>query len=138
MDLLGPLKKASGGLTNLLIAVDKFTRSIEVKPPAKIGGKQAVDFMQDIVFHFKVPNSIIINNDTQFTREKILDFCDNNNIHVDWAIVTHPRTNRQVECANGMILQGLKPYILTQEGKNVRASLHTKAGKWVDEVPSVL
>jgi hypothetical protein len=32
---------------------------------------------------------------------------------VDWAAVAHPQTNGQVERANDMILQGLKPRILT-------------------------
>jgi hypothetical protein len=40
-----------------------------------------------------VPNSIITNNGTQFTREKFLDFCDDNNIRVDWVVVAHPCTN---------------------------------------------
>jgi hypothetical protein len=47
---------------------------------AKIGSKQAVNFIQGIIFRFGVPNSIITDNGTQFTREKILDFCDDNNI----------------------------------------------------------
>jgi hypothetical protein len=61
---------------------------------AKIGSKQAVNFIQSIIFRFGVPNSIITDNGTQFTREKILDFCDDNIIWVDWAMVTHPRTNK--------------------------------------------
>jgi hypothetical protein len=81
--LLGPFKKAPGVLTYLLIAVDNFTKWVEAKPLAKIGSKQVVDFIQDIFFCFGVPNSIITNIGTQFTREKILDFCDDNNIHVD-------------------------------------------------------
>jgi hypothetical protein len=113
LDLLGPFKKAPRGLTHLLVAVDKFTKWFEAKPLAKIGSKQAVDFIQDIIFCFEVPNSIITNNGTQFTREKFLDFCDGNNNSVDWATVAHPRTNGQVECANGMILHGLWPHILT-------------------------
>jgi hypothetical protein len=67
----------------LLIAVDKFTKWIEAKHLAKIGSKQAVDFIQDIIFASGVPNSIITDNDTHFTGEKFLDFCDDNNIHVD-------------------------------------------------------
>jgi hypothetical protein len=113
LDLLGPFKKAAGGLTHLLVAVDKFTKWIEVKPLAKIGFKQVVDFIQDIIFHFGVPNSIITDNSTQFTGEKFLDFYVDNNIRVDWAAVAHPRTNGQVKHANSMILQGLKLLILT-------------------------
>jgi hypothetical protein len=47
---------------------------------AEISTKQVVSFVQDIVFHFGVPNSIITNNDTQLTGEKFQDLCDDNNI----------------------------------------------------------
>jgi hypothetical protein len=39
---------------------------------------------------------------------------------------------------DGMILQGLKPHILTQEGENVHAWFNTRARKWVAGVPSEL
>jgi hypothetical protein len=94
LDLLGPFKKAPGGLTHLLVAVDKFTKWIEAKPLVKIGSNQAVSFIQDIIFYFGVPNSIITDNGTQFTGEKFLDFCNDNNIQVDSAVVAHPRMNR--------------------------------------------
>jgi hypothetical protein len=93
LDLVGPFKKAPKGLTHLLVAVDKFTKWIEARPLAKIGSKQVVNFIQDIIFHFGVPNSIITDNDTQFAEEKFLDFYDNNNIRVDWAAVAHPCMN---------------------------------------------
>jgi hypothetical protein len=59
--------------------INKFTKWVEVKPLAKISSKQAVDFIHDIIFHLTVPNSIITDNDTLFTRENLLDFYDNNN-----------------------------------------------------------
>jgi hypothetical protein len=83
------------------------TKWIEAGPLAEIGTKQAVSFVQDIVFHFGVPNSIITENDTQLIGEKFLDFCDHNNNWVNWAAFAHPYINGQVEHANGMILQGL-------------------------------
>jgi IS30 family transposase len=113
LDLPGPFKKAPEGLTHLLVVIDKFTKWIKAKPLAKIGSEQAIDFIQDIIFYFRVLNSIITDNGTQFTEERFLNFYDDNNIHVDWAVVAHPHTNGQVEQANGMILQGLKPCILT-------------------------
>jgi hypothetical protein len=45
LDLLGPFKKAPGGLIHLLITVDKFTKWIEARPLAKIGSKQAINFI---------------------------------------------------------------------------------------------
>jgi transposase InsO family protein len=50
-----------------------------------------------------------MDNGTQFTRKKFLDLCDEHHVRVDWAAVAHPHTNGQVERANGMILQELKP-----------------------------
>jgi hypothetical protein len=104
LDLLGPFKKAPEGLTHLLVLVNKFTKWVKVKPLAKINSKQVMDFIQDIIFHCGVLNSIITKNVTQFTREKFLDFCGDSNIRVDWAMVAHPRTNGQVKRANGIVL----------------------------------
>jgi IS30 family transposase len=130
--------KAPKGLTHLLAVVDKFTKWIKARPLAKISSKQAVCFVQDIIFCFRVPNSIITDNGTQFIGKRFLDFCGDNNIQVNWAAVTHPHTNGEVEHANGLILQGLKPCILTQESEDVHARLSARAGRWATEVPSVL
>jgi transposase InsO family protein len=85
-------------------------------------------FFTDIVHRFGVPNCIITNNGTQFTGKKFLDFCDNHHIHMLWSAVAHPKTNGQVERANGMVLQGLKLKNfdkLNKHGKKIghRASL---------------
>jgi hypothetical protein len=82
LDLLGPLKTL-GGLTHLLITVNKFTKWVEAKPLSKISSTQGINFIRDIIFCFGVPNSIITNSSTQFTGEKFLYFCDDINIRVD-------------------------------------------------------
>jgi hypothetical protein len=60
------------------------------------------------------------------------------NIRVDCAAVAHQCMNGQVERANGMILQGMKSRILTQESEDVHVCLNTRVGRWAAEVPSVL
>ena len=117
LDLVGPLQRAPGGFTHLLVAIDKFSKWIEARPIDKIKSEHAVLFFTDIVFRFGVPNSIITDNGTQFTGKKFLAFCDNYHIRVDWSAVAHPQTNGQVECANGMILQGLKLRIFNKLNK---------------------
>jgi hypothetical protein len=72
LDLVGPLKKAPGGYTHLLVAVDKLMKWIEARPIATIGSEQAVEFFLDIIHRFGVPNSIITDNGTQFTGKKFL------------------------------------------------------------------
>jgi hypothetical protein len=61
---------------------------------------------------------------------KFLEFYDKLHVYVDWAAVAHPQTNGQVERANGMILQGLKPRIFD--------SLNKSGRKWPQELPAVL
>jgi transposase InsO family protein len=104
LDLVGPLQKAPGGYTHLLVAIDKFSKWIEVRPINNIRSEQAVAFFTNIIHRFRVPNSIITDNGTQFTGRKFLDFCEDHHIRVDWAAVAHPMTNGQVERANDMIL----------------------------------
>jgi hypothetical protein len=97
--------------------MDKFTKWIEVWPITKFKSEQAVLFCLDIIHRFGVPNSIIMDNNTQFTRKKFLRFCDDHRIRVDWATVVHPYMNRQVECTNAMVLQGIKPRIFNKLNK---------------------
>jgi ribonuclease HI/transposase InsO family protein len=130
LDLVGTLQKAPGGFTHLLVAIDKFSKWIEFRPLTSIGSKQAVAFFTNIIHRFGVPNSIITDNGTQFTGKKFLDFCEDHHIRVDWAAVAHPMTNGQVERANGMILQGLKPRIYND--------LNKFGKRWIKELPSVV
>jgi hypothetical protein len=104
LDLVGPLKRTTSGFTHLLVAVDKFSKWIEARPITIIRSEQAVLFFTDIVHRFGVPNCIIMDNDTQFTDKKFLDFYDNHHIRVLWSAVAHPKTIGQVEHANGMVL----------------------------------
>ena len=102
--MFGPLKKASSGFSHLLIVVDKFTKWIEAKPITNIRSEEAVKFFLDIIYRFGVPNCIITDHGANFTRKKFLDFSDGYGIRIDWASVRHPRTNGQVERANGIVL----------------------------------
>jgi hypothetical protein len=130
LDIIGPLRKAPGGYTHLLVTVDKFSKWIEACPITNLRAEQAVSFFTDIIHWFRVPNSIITDNGSQFTGRKFLEFCDKYHIRVNWAAVAHPQTNGQVERANDMILQGLKPRIFDRLNKSGR--------KWLQELPSVI
>jgi ribonuclease HI len=93
LDLVGPLQKAPEGFTHLLVAIDKFSKWIEVRPLTSIGSEQAVVFFTNIIHRFGIPNSIITDNGKQFTGKKFQDFCEGHHIHVDWAAIAHPMTN---------------------------------------------
>jgi transposase InsO family protein len=130
LDIVGPLRKAHGGYTHLLVTIDKFSKWLEVRPITNLRAEEAVTFLTDIVYRFGVPNSIITDNGSQFAGRKFPEFCDKFHIRVDWVAVAHPQTNGQVERANGVILQGLKPRIFGRLNKSGR--------KWLQELPAVV
>jgi hypothetical protein len=111
LDLVGPFKKAKGGLTDIFVVVDKFIKWIEVKPAVSITVPKEVEFIKEIIYRFGMTNNIIIDNGTEFTAREFKDFCADSGIKINYASVSDPKSNGQVSRSNGMILQGLKPRI---------------------------
>jgi transposase InsO family protein len=91
---VGPLPRSStGGYTCLLVAVDKFTKWIEVVPVRDQIAKTAVKFFEGITCRFGMPHSIITDNGSNFDSKEFRKFCDDGNIKLKFASVAHPQTN---------------------------------------------
>jgi putative transposase len=84
--------------------VDKFIKWIELKLVGLITAAKVVEFIKEIMYMFGVPNNIITDNETQFTTREFKDFCADSGIKINYASVSHPQSNGQVEHSNGMIL----------------------------------
>ena len=80
--MVGPFKTACGGMTYLLVAVDKFTKWIEAKQIKKLNGPTAVPFIADITTRYGVPHSIITDNGTKFAKGALARFCSTQG--TDW------------------------------------------------------
>jgi hypothetical protein len=130
IDVVGPFRTAPGGYKHILVAVDKFTKWIEVRPVAKVTSEEAVKFIGDIKHRFGVPNRIITDLGAAFTGSVFWDFCQDNLIDVYYSSVAHPRCNGQVERANDMVLQALKDCIYDD------ASNYST--RWLAELPHVI
>jgi transposase InsO family protein len=124
------LQESSRGYTHVLVAIDKFTKWIEYKPIASLTSAKTVDFIQEIMFRFGIPNSIITDLESNFTSSKFFDFCEQRSIQIKYASVAHPRANGQVERDNGMILDALRKKLFDKSKK--------LAGKWIKELPYVV
>jgi hypothetical protein len=107
-DSVGPFKTAPGSYKHILVVVDKFTKWIEVRTVATVMSKKAARFIADITHRFGVPNRIVTDLGKAFTGSDFWDFCQDSLIDVYYSSVAHPRCNRQVERANGMVLQAVK------------------------------
>jgi transposase InsO family protein len=126
LDMIGPFKKAQGGYTHVLVAIDKFTKWIEYKPIASLTSAKTVEFIQNIIFRFGIPNSIITDLGSNFTSSEFFDFCEQRCIQIKYTSVAHPRTNGQVERANGMKLEALRKKVFNKNEKFT--------GKWIREL----
>jgi hypothetical protein len=73
--MIGPFKKAQGGYTCILVDIDKVTKWIEYKPIASLTSEKAVEFIQEIMFRFGLPSSIITDLGSNFTSSEFFDFC---------------------------------------------------------------
>jgi transposase InsO family protein len=89
--LVGPFKKVKGRFTHMFILVDKFRKWVEAKPATSIIVAMAVEFIKEIMYMFGVPNNIITDNGSQFTRGEFKDFCADSGIKINYASVSHPR-----------------------------------------------
>jgi hypothetical protein len=123
-------RTAPGGYKHILVAVDKFTKLIEVRPVAKVTSEEAVKFIGGIKHRFGVPNRIITDLGKAFTDSVFWDFCHENTIDIYYSLVAHPRCNGQVERANDMVLQALKDRIY-DDASNY-------ATRWLAELPHMI
>jgi hypothetical protein len=65
-----------------------------------------------------------------FTTIKFRNWAQDCGISINYASVTHPEANGQVERANGLILAGLKPRLYEE--------LEDYGSKWIDKLPKVV
>jgi hypothetical protein len=130
LDQVGPLKKAKGDLEYILVAIDKFTKWIEYKPLVKYSATKVVEFIQDIIHRFSMPNRVIIDLSSPFTAIEFKSWTQDFDISIDYASVAHPEANGQVERANRLILAGLKPRLYEE--------LEDYGSKWIEELPKVV
>ena len=88
-DLVGPFKTARGGLTHLLVAVDKYTKWVKARPIKKLDGPTTVKFVTEIVIRFGIPHSIITDNGTNFAVRPLAKYCEEVWTRLDLASVAH-------------------------------------------------
>jgi hypothetical protein len=99
-------------------------------PLVKASSEKAVEFLDQVIHRFGIPNNIITDLGTQFIGNTFWDFCDERSIVVKYVSVAHPRANGQVEQANGMILDALKKRMYRENDK--------APGYWIKELPAVV
>jgi transposase InsO family protein len=128
--MIGHLSTAPEGFNRVLVAIDKFTKWIEVKSVTCPKADRVLDFLDELVQCYGLPNRIITDLGSNFNNHQFWEYCENSGIDVRYVSVTHPWANGQVERTNGMVLDALK--------KRLHDTANTKGGKWIKELPNAL
>ncbi|KAL0416563.1 UNVERIFIED_CONTAM: hypothetical protein Slati_3488200 [Sesamum latifolium] len=127
MDIVGKLPRATGQRKYLIVAVDYFSKWVEIEPLAKISEKEVIKFLwQNLICSFGIPRALVTDNGTQFQGGKLKSWLEELKIKQLFTSVNNPQANGQAEMTNRIILQQLK------------TRLGEAKGSWVNELPGVL
>ena len=116
-----------GAATHAIIAIDYFTKWIEVEALSRITEKKTTDLVwRNLVCQYGIPYALITDNGRQFDNHSFRDFYQNLEIELKYCLLAHLQSNGQVEVANKTIKRLLK------------TRLGAKNGARVDELSGVL
>jgi transposase InsO family protein len=127
MDIVGPLPTAQGNFKFAVVAVEYFTKWIEVRPVTTITSTTIRKYWQQIICRFGVPKELTVDNGRQFDCQDFKEYCRSIGTKLRFASVYHPQSNRAVERANGKIFSAIKKCLFKQ-----------KQEKWADELSRVI
>jgi ribonuclease HI len=68
LDMIGPLPTTPGGFNRVLVAIDKFTKWIEVKPVTCPKADRVLNFLDELVHRYGLPHRIIIDLGSNFNN----------------------------------------------------------------------
>ena len=127
LDILGPFLRVIGNRRFMLVAVDYFTKWVEVEALANIRDVDVKKFVwRKIVTRFGVPDSLISDNGLQFDSKAFCTFCSDFGIKNGYSTLGYPQSNGQAEATNKTIVNELKK------------RLDSVKGRWAKELPNVL
>ena len=109
LDIIGPLPTTLAQKKLLLVAIDYFSKWIEVEAFASIKDKEVVQFVwKNIVCRFGIPKLIITDNGPQFDSHVYRNFCNELKIKNLYSTPRYPQSNGLEKVANKTLLSTLK------------------------------
>jgi hypothetical protein len=85
--MIGPLQTVLGGFNRVLVAIDKFTKWIEIKPVTCPKADRVLDFLDELVHRYELPHRIITDLGSNFNNHQFWEYCENSGIDVQYVSV---------------------------------------------------
>ena len=109
IDIVSPLPIGKGQVKFILVAINYFTKWVEVEALATITEAKIRSFVwKNIICRFEIPMTIISDNGRQFDNQGFKDFCSNLGIRNQFSSPGYPQANRQTEVMNQTLLKIIK------------------------------
>ncbi|XP_024178094.1 protein NYNRIN-like [Rosa chinensis] len=97
LDLIGKLPTAVGQFKYAIVAVDYQTKWVEAEPLVAITKEKVKNFLwKNIYCRFGVPDTIVIDNGTQFNNDELRAYTENLGTRILYASPAHPQTNEML------------------------------------------
>jgi ribonuclease HI len=127
LDIMGPFPVGTKQAKFFVVAIDYFTKWVEVEPLATISEKNVKGFVwKAVICRFGIPRVLIFDNGKQFDSGPFRELCAQLNIKNHYSSPRHPQANGQVEVTNQTLL------------KQIKTRLEGTKSMWVVELPSML
>ena len=117
IDIVGPLPHGKGQVKFLLIAINYFTKWVEVEALATITEARIRSFVwKNIICRFGIPRTIISDNGRQFDNQCFRDFYSGLGIKNQFLSPGHPQANGQTEVTNQTLFKIIKAKLVDAKG----------------------
>ena len=95
---------ASGRKIRLLTIMDTFTReSLRIEVASSLGGQAVTEALRGLVRERGKPEVITSDNGTEFTSNRVLEWCNEQQIHWHYIQPGKPQQNGSIESFNGKL-----------------------------------
>ena len=112
IDILGPLPTSKAGHKFLLVMTDRFSKLTQVTPLKRIKTLDvAIAFVNDWVFKYGAPDSLVSDNGSQFVADFFQRVCALLRVTNLFTTTYHPQTNGQAERFNRSLMSMLRCYV---------------------------
>ena len=93
------------------MAIDYFTKWVEVKPERTVNQYDVITFIKDLMCRFGIPQSITVDNGTVFDSVLVREFLGEYGVSLIHSTPYYAQSNGQVEAVNKQIKKGIQKAI---------------------------
>lgn len=110
-DFIGPLPLSKRGHRWLFVVVDNFLKYVILHPMKNATAPKVIEFTRDTIFlKHGVPETIMLDNGSQFRSNLFQDFAKSFNVNLWYNAIYHPQAN-PTEAANSTLICAIRAYI---------------------------